>query len=111
MPAVKITLMLTDSCTHHDDARTLLREAIAESGAEAAVIEVIVRTDEEAKRAGVIGSPTIQVEGLDVEYADRAPDETSNGCRYYNSPAGWKPYPEQGMIVSAIKRAQGAADG
>ncbi len=104
---MKITLMLSEGCAHKDQARALLNEAIAETGVEADIEEIVVRTDEDAKMANVIGSPSIKVEGLDVEYADREPDETSNGCRYYNTPAGWKPFPEKGMIVRAITRAQG----
>lgn len=104
---MKITLMLSEGCAHKDQARALLNEAIAESGVEAEIDEIMVRTDEDAKMANVIGSPTIKVEGFDVEYADRTPDETSNGCRYYNTPAGWKPLPEKGMILRAISRASG----
>lgn len=107
MGPVKITMMLSEGCAHKDQARALLSEAIAEAGVEAEIEEIMVRTDEDAKRANVIGSPSIKVEGLDVEYADREPDETSNGCRYYNTPAGWKPLPEKGMILRAISRAQG----
>ena len=104
---MKITLMLSESCSHHEEARALVQGAVAEAGVDAEVEEVLVRTDEDAKLGKVLGSPTIRIEGLDIEYAEREPDETSNGCRYYNTPTGWKPIPEQGMIVRAIARAQG----
>jgi hypothetical protein len=106
---MKITVQFTDSCSHQDAVRDLLREAVADAGVEVEIEESSVRTDEEAQRAKVLGSPTIRVEGLDVEYAEREPDETSNGCRYYNTPAGWKPFPEKGMIIRAIERARGSA--
>jgi hypothetical protein len=108
---MQITLMLTENCTHHDQARELLNEAIAESGVEAEVEEVMVRTEEEAHDAKVIGSPTVRVDGLDVEHADREPPETSPNCRYYNSPAGWQPVPDKGMLLRAIERAQGGQAG
>jgi hypothetical protein len=104
---VKIQLMLSEGCSHKDAARALLNEAISDTGVEAEIEEIMVRTDEDARIASVIGSPSIKVEGLDIEYADREPDETSNGCRYYNTPAGWKPLPEKGMIVRGIERARG----
>jgi len=104
---VKITLMLTENCSHHDQARAVLNEAIAETGVDAEIEETQVRTDEEAHNAGVIGSPTIRVEGLDVEHGDREPPETSPNCRYYNSPTGWLPVPDKGMIVRSIESAQG----
>ncbi|MEE8336644.1 MAG: thioredoxin family protein [Dehalococcoidia bacterium] len=103
---MKITLMLTENCSHHDQARELLKEAVAESGVEAEVEEVMVRTDEEAHDAKVIGSPTIRIEGLDIEHPENEPPESSPNCRYYNSPAGWQPMPDKGMILRAIERAQ-----
>ena len=54
-------------------------------------------------------TPTIRVEGLDIEHADREPPETSPNCRYYNSPAGWRPVPDKGMLVRAIEHAQSGA--
>ncbi|HJM74569.1 MAG TPA: DUF2703 domain-containing protein [Dehalococcoidia bacterium] len=103
---MNIVLMLTESCSHHDQAREVLQEAIAETGVDVEVEEIQVRTDEEAHNAKVIGSPTIRVDGLDVEHADREPPETSPNCRYYNSPSGWLPVPDKGMIVRAIEKAQ-----
>ena len=103
---MKITLLLSEGCAHKEQARALVQAAIADTGVDAEIEEVMVRTDEDARRASVIGSPSIKVEGLDVEYAEREPDETSSGCRYYNTPAGWKPLPEKGLIVGAISRAR-----
>ena len=53
-----------------------------------------------------IASPTIRIDGLDVEYQEREPEERSAGQRYFNTPAGWKPYPEVGMIVRALEAAK-----
>ena len=47
-----------------------------------------------------------RVNGFDVEYAEREPDETTAGCRYYATPEGWKPLPSRGMIVRAINVAR-----
>ena len=104
---MKITLMLTEGCSHHQEARVLVHGAVAEAGVDADIEEVLVRTEDEARLGRVLGSPTIRIEGLDVEYADREPEEASQGCRYYNTPGGWKPVPGQSMIVRAIARAQG----
>ncbi len=109
---MQVTLFMTDSCTHQDDARTLVDEAIAEAGAEIdAEIElevVTVRTDEEAHQARVLGSPTIRVDGHDIEYQEQEPEETHPGCRYYNTPGGWKPLPEKALLLSAIRRVAAA---
>ena len=49
---------------------------------------------------------SIRVNGLDVEYGDREPDEYQAGMRYYNTPDGWKPYPHARLIANLIVEQQ-----
>lgn len=105
---MQVTLFLTESCTHQDEARAFVDEAIAEAGAAVDLEVITVRTDDEAHDARVLGSPTIRVEGHDIEYQEQEPSETQPGCRYYNTPGGWKPLPEKTLLVSAIRRAAAA---
>src|SRR4051812_23422504 len=95
------------SCSHQDTTRELIQEALQEAGAtEAEVTFAMVDSPEDARAKKVLGSPTIRVNGMDVEYGDREPDETTAGCRYYATPDGWKPVPHRGMIVRAITIAK-----
>jgi hypothetical protein len=50
------------------------------------VQETVIRDDEEAIAARCIASPTIRVDGLDVEYMEREPEERSAGLRYFSTP-------------------------
>ncbi len=102
-----VTMVLTERCDHQDDIRAVLQEALDEAGlTDLTVQETQIRSDEEAIETKCIGSPTIRVDGLDVEYQEREPDERSSGCRYFNTTAGWKPVPEKGMIVRSLERAK-----
>lgn len=104
---MEVTLTLSERCAHHDEARALIQEAFDEVGITGVeVAETMVRTEEDAIDAKCLGSPTIRVDGLDVEYQEREPDEMTAGCRYFNTPAGWKPLPEKGMLVRALERAK-----
>jgi len=107
-PLVEVTLTLTERGeSHHEEVRALLREALDELGLnDLQIQETVIRGDEEAIPIKCIGSPTIRVNGLDVEYREREPEETSAGVRYYNTPAGWKSVPEKGMILRALERAK-----
>lgn len=98
--------MLTESCPHRDDARALVDAAIVETSIDANLEVITVRTDEEARQSKVLGSPSIRVDGRDIEYGEQEPAETQPGCRYYNSPAGWMPIPEKGLLVRAIEAAR-----
>jgi hypothetical protein len=109
---MEVTLVLTERCTHKDAIRQVLKDALAEAGvADQEIQEQTIRDDEDAINVRCIGSPTIRVDGLDVEYMDREPDERSAGCRYFNTVAGWKPVPEKGMIVRSLTRAKERAAG
>ena len=90
-----------------DETRRLVDEAVAEA-AEGDIEVVVVPVDgpEDARAKKSFGTPTIRVNGLDVEYAEREPEEYSAGGRYYATPEGWKPQPARGMIVRAIKAAR-----
>jgi hypothetical protein len=88
-------------------ARALIAAALAAAGVDASGIDVVrVTSDEEAIRHRCLGSPTIRVEGFDVEYAEREPPERTAGARFYSTPAGWQRLPEQGMILFAINEAK-----
>ncbi len=101
-----VTLVMSEQGkAHWDAARAVLQEAIAEAGLSVEVVETIVGSEDEARTARCIGSPTIRVNGFDVEYMEREPDERSLGQRYFNTTGGWKPVPERGMVVRALQRA------
>lgn len=104
---MEVTLVLTElGKKWHDEVRSVLKAALEEAGVDAQVQETVIRADEESIDAKCIGSPTIRVDGFDVEYMEREPEERSAGVRYFNTMAGWKPVPEKGMIVRALARAK-----
>jgi len=105
---VEITMVLSERGKDHwDKVREVLQEAMEEAGVgDVEIQESIIRDDEQAIDARCIGSPTIRVNGLDVEYMEREPDERSAGLRYFNTMAGWKPVPEKGMIVRSLQKAK-----
>jgi glutaredoxin len=103
---MRIEVFFGRSCPHQEATRQVLAEALAEAGAaDAEVVSVQVEGPEEARARKMLGSPTIRVNGVDVEYGDREPDETSAGCRYFATPEGWKPVPPRGLIVRALTTA------
>jgi hypothetical protein len=108
---MRIEIFGTRNASALEDTRRLVDEAVAEIGrdggsviAEVTVVPVDGPEDARAKKS--FGTPTVRVNGFDVEYAEREPEEYSAGTRYYATPEGWKPQPSRGMIVRAIKMAQ-----
>lgn len=102
---MEITLQLHEDEPLRDQLLARIAEALEQTGVEASVTTQTVRSDDDAKEARCLGSPTIRVNGLDVEYAEREPPETSAGARFYATPDGWQQVPHAGMIAFAIREA------
>jgi hypothetical protein len=87
--------------------RQIVDEALQEAGVpDVEVVVVAVEGPEDARAKKSFGTPTVRVNGLDVEYAEREPEEYSAGGRFYATPEGWKPQPSKGMIVRALQAAR-----
>ncbi len=89
------------------EAEEALAQALEATDLEASVVTYIeVLDSEDAKAKKCLGSPSIRVNGVDVEYGEREPDEYQAGVRYYNTPQGWKPYPHARLIANTIVEVQ-----
>ena len=89
------------------DALALIDEAVRQAGVEDPRVETrVVASMDEAKDMRCLGSPTIRIEGRDVEYGEREPPETTTGARYYSTSEGWGRLPTVGMIVFAINEVR-----
>lgn len=99
---MKIDFYYTKATGISKDADEQLKAAIEATDLGPEVNYIEVTDSEDARDKKCFGSPTIRVNGMDVEYGEREPDEYQAGVRYYNSPAGWKPYPHAKMIANII---------
>ena len=99
---MKIEVLYWDGCPSHPEALELLHAVLAERGVEATVELREVRTDEEAKTLRFPGSPTIRVDGRDVDAfgADGRPALT---CRiYYPADGRVSPIPSREQLEEAL---------
>ena len=99
---MKIEFLYSKSTGRGKEAEEALKQAIEATELNIDVIYTEISDSEEAKTKKFLGSPSIRVEGIDVEYGDREPDEYQAGTRYYNTPQGWKPYPHARLIANTI---------
>ncbi|HET8874286.1 MAG TPA: hypothetical protein VFM83_11430 [Gaiellaceae bacterium] len=90
-------------CPSHPEARELLEEVLEARGVDATVDVREVRTQDEARALGFPGSPTIRVDGRDVDPAG-AEDPPSLSCRIYHLPNGRvSPVPTREQIEEALQ--------
>jgi hypothetical protein len=109
MSAPRVELLYWSGCPSHPRALEDLREALAEHGLDpAGVIVREVATDEDADAEGFVGSPTIRIDGLDIQPPLDEP--TGLTCRIYKRRDGRiSPTPDPLDVRDAIRRAlQGA---
>jgi len=97
-----IELLYWDGCPSHPEALELLEGVLAERGIDAEVRVTHVATDAEAQRRRFPGSPTIRIDGRDVEPggAEAPPSLT---CRVYYLPDGRpSPIPSREELEAAL---------
>ena len=99
--SLQIELHFFEGCPHADPARALLREVTAALCPSAQVLEVNVTSPEQAGAVGFLGSPSIRVEGRDLEGLP-SPAEASMSCRVYRDSGG---VPPRWMVEAALLRA------
>jgi hypothetical protein len=99
---VTIEFLFWRGCPSHPEARELLDEVLAARGVEASVEEHEVTTQEEAERLRFPGSPTIRVDGRDVD-PEGAGARPALTCRIYHRPDGRvSPVPTREQLEEAL---------
>ena len=102
MPTVEL-LWFAD-CANRDGARGLLHEVIAELVPGTPIREVDATEPAEAARLRFPGSPTIRVNGRDVDPEFVDPGDYTPRCRLYRTVEGLRGLPERRWIEDALRR-------
>jgi len=99
---VKVELLFWRGCPSHPEALELLRTVIDERHPGTPVELVEVETRDDAVRLAFPGSPTVRVDGQDVD-AGGAAGSPSLSCRVYRLPDGRpSPVPSREQIEEAL---------
>lgn len=98
---MRIELLYVAGCPHHAPTKKCILAVLDELGIDGGVIEREVTDSDEAQALRFPGSPTVRVDGIDVD-----PNVDANfglSCRLYDG----KPGPTRAMIQRAILSATG----
>lgn len=102
----RIEFLYWEDCPSHPQAWKLLQEAMVELGLEMPVEQIEVVTDQDAERLAFPGSPTIRVNGVDIDPDGAAQMGAALICRIYRLPDGrFSPVPSKEMIRRALAKA------
>lgn len=83
----------------------MLAEALQELGIDQFVHVINVKDEENARGMRSLGSPTIRINGLDVDPLARESTDFAMKCRIYQVGDRIQGYPSKDMVVAAIKEA------
>ncbi len=100
-----IELLYFDGCPNHDALVPHLRELLADAGIDAAIELRRIETVEDAERECFLGSPTVRVDGRDVDPAVEGREDYGVQCRVYATDAGLRGTPPDDWILRAVTGA------
>ena len=99
---MRIELFYWEGCPSHPEALALLEDVLAERGIETTVELREVLTDAEAEELRFPGSPTIRIDGRDVDPVGAEARPALN-CRIYYLPDGRvSPIPSRQQLEEAL---------
>lgn len=99
---MRVQLLVSENCPHREPTLRLVNDALHELGVESTVVEISVRDIDQARQLRFLGSPTVLVNGLDIEPARRTDAAFGICCRLY----GRNGTPSREMLVAAIREAR-----
>ena len=102
---MKIEVLYFSGCPNHVPAVERVKEALRDEGLRGEIVEIEVTDPERAERMKFLGSPSIRVDGLDIETEARSAKEFGLMCRTYAVNGRREGLPSSDMFRRAIREA------
>lgn len=97
-----VELLWFQDCPNHQAARALLRDVLGELAAGTPIVDIDATDPAVAHRYRFPGSPTIRIDGRDIDPSFKDPDDYRPLCRLYWTSEGLRGVPERAWIETAI---------
>jgi hypothetical protein len=102
---MKIEVLYFEDCPNHVPTLERIRAVLREEGCDTEIREVLVQDVETARNSRFLGSPTVRVNGVDIEPAARERRDFGLMCRRYLSGL-----PSHALIRDAVRSAWGIGE-
>jgi hypothetical protein len=104
---MKVQVLFFDGCPNHEALLPHLRELLDANGGEGTDIELVrVEDAEAAARVRFLGSPTVRIDGRDVEPGAAERTDFGLKCRLFATPEGLRGRPDDEWVLGALERAR-----
>jgi hypothetical protein len=101
-PRPRVELLRFQDCPNHPAARVLLDELLSELAPGTAVEDIDATEPAVAQRHRFPGSPTIRIDGWDVDPSFEDPGDYTPRCGVYWTADGLRGIPERARVEAAI---------
>ena len=98
-----VEVLTFEGCPHAEPALELVKRVLADSGVGATVRRVDVPDADAAAAQRFLGSPTIRVNGRDIEPGVGERDDYALSCRVYRTEGGLKGEPDERWLREALR--------
>jgi hypothetical protein len=104
-----VEVLYVQDCPNYPGTLALVSRVLAELGIDAEVHTTLISDLAAAEAAQFPGSPTVRIDGRDVEPGSEPPSEISVACRLYRLEHRLDVQPAEGWVREALRRAVGRA--
>ena len=103
MGLVRVEVLAREDCPNRGMALVVVERVAEEAGVPVKLAVVDVKSKSQAKRRRFLGSPSVRVEGLDVEPGANARDDFTLMNRLYRCGGyGFQGWPDENWVRSAL---------
>ncbi len=104
---MKIEFLYFEGCPHYPTALALLKDILKEEDAEHPIAMINVDSDPYAQETRFLGSPSIRINGKDIEETGVASPDYGIKCRIYNGNDGPTGIPPEALLRKSVAVAKG----
>lgn len=101
----RVEILYFDGCPNHEPAHALVTRLAHELSLELELRLVRVADQQDAERLRFLGSPTIRIDGVDVDPNTPERDEYALSCRIFTTSDGTTGQPEERWVSDALLAA------
>jgi hypothetical protein len=105
---MRIEALYFDGCPNHEALMPRLHEILARTDVSAEIDLRRIASDDAAQRERFLGSPTVRINGRDVEPEAERRADYGVKCRLYRASTGLSGQPREELLQAALRSAAGA---
>ena len=103
---MKVQVLYFDGCPHYEALLPRLRRLLSSAGASTDIELVRVEDAAVAERERFLGSPTVRIDGEDVEPGADQRTDFGFKCRLFATREGLRGMPADEWVLAALQRTQ-----